>query len=98
MTADGDGNFEFSVDKDILKLLDQNKLQVMEPAYDNVLNERFFRIKSTAPTINPFTQLSTSISGTATPESIVHILNGEVKSLEKVRQTLKGFMKFLFQS
>ncbi|WP_342493210.1 hypothetical protein [Bacillus sp. FSL W7-1346] len=91
VTADGDGNFEFSVDKDTLKLLDQNKLQVMEPAYDNVLNERFFRIRSTAPTINPFTQLSTSISGTATPESIIHILNGEDQIIGEGQTDAKGF-------
>ncbi|MFJ7727885.1 Ig-like domain-containing protein [Neobacillus sp. NPDC097160] len=34
---------------------------------------------STAPTINPITQLSTSISGTATHESNIKILNGSNK-------------------
>ncbi|MGG1695840.1 Ig-like domain-containing protein [Bacillus zhangzhouensis] len=79
MTADGDGNFELSVDKNKIQTLDQSKFQVMEPSYDNALHETTFRIRSTAPTIDPFTQLSTSVSGTATPESMIHILDGEGK-------------------
>ncbi|MER3123803.1 Ig-like domain-containing protein [Bacillus pumilus] len=77
ITADGDGNFELSVDKNTIKALDQSDFQVMEPSYDNALHEKTFRIKATTPTINPFTQLSTSVGGTATPESMIHILDGE---------------------
>ncbi|GLF89488.1 hypothetical protein Saga11_07470 [Bacillus safensis] len=77
MIADEEGDFEFNVDKETLKALDQSRIKVIEPAYDNILKEEFFYVKSTAPTFNPFTQLSTSISGTATPDSIIKVLNGE---------------------
>ncbi|MEN2444796.1 Ig-like domain-containing protein [Bacillus aerius] len=77
MIADEEGNFEFNVDKATLKALDRNKVKIIEPAYDNVLIRDFFYVKSTAPTLNPFTQLSTSVSGTATPDSIIKVLNGE---------------------
>ncbi|MCM3036831.1 hypothetical protein M3579_12735 [Bacillus pumilus] len=77
MTADGDGNFELSVDNNTIKALDQSEFQVMEPSYDNALYETTFRLRSTAPTIDPFTQLSTSVAGTATPKSMINILDGE---------------------
>ncbi|QLI76290.1 Ig-like domain-containing protein [Bacillus pumilus] len=77
MTADGDGNFELSVDKNTIKALDQSKFQVMEPSFDNALYETTFRLRSTAPTLDPFTQLSTSVAGTATPKSMINILDGE---------------------
>ncbi|MEW4194701.1 hypothetical protein Q0N41_13450 [Bacillus altitudinis] len=76
MIADGNGNFELMVDKNTITALDQSKFQVMEPSYDNALYETTFRLRSTAPTIDPFTQLSTSVGGTATPKSIINILDG----------------------
>ncbi|MFE0303590.1 MULTISPECIES: Ig-like domain-containing protein [Bacillus] len=77
LTADDDGNFELSVDKNTIKALDQSYFQVIEPSYNNALHEKIFQITATTPTINPFTQLSTSVGGTAAPESIIHILDGE---------------------
>ncbi|MCK1971943.1 hypothetical protein LNK20_04415 [Bacillus safensis] len=77
MTADGDGNFELNLDKNTIKSLNQSKFQVLEPSYDNALYETTFQLRSTAPTIDPFTQLSTSVGGTATPESMINILDGE---------------------
>ncbi|MCM3138390.1 MULTISPECIES: Ig-like domain-containing protein [Bacillus] len=77
MTTDSKGEFIFSLDKETSNKLNKNYFQVLEPVYDNVIFEAQFNLRSTAPTIHPFTQLSTSVSGTATPESIINILDGE---------------------
>ncbi|WEZ16766.2 Ig-like domain-containing protein [Bacillus safensis] len=77
MTTDSKGEFVFSLDKETNNKLNQNYFQVLEPLYDNVIFEDRISLRSTAPTIHPFTQLSTSVSGTATPESIINILDGE---------------------
>lgn len=91
MTTDSKGEFVFSLDKETNNKLNRNFFQVLEPVYHNVLFEDRFNLRSIAPTINPFTQLSTSVSGTATPESIINILDGGEQVIGKGQTDSNGY-------
>ncbi|WP_254112692.1 Ig-like domain-containing protein [Bacillus pumilus] len=91
MTTDSKGEFVFSLDKETNNKLNRNYFQVLEPVYHNVLFEDRFNLRSIAPTINPFTQLSTSVSGTATPESIINILDGGEQVIGKGQTDSNGY-------
>ncbi|WHY91672.1 Ig-like domain-containing protein [Neobacillus cucumis] len=71
--ANDSGEFYQKIDP---LILNKNIVDLYEPIYQNLIYEgSAFQLRSTAPTIQPISQLSKTILGTATPGSQIDVLD-----------------------